>query len=435
MRGNRDAKMSSLAGVTDAQFWARVDRLLATIPLPANRTTTLSYLQERKAIGIRMSTLMIDANALRGFMLHLDGKAVTGATRQDVIAYVNNAQKVRGYRSARRDGSATVTERPVTLGPRTLAQRKEVLRPFFKWLRGEDEDPPETKGLKVRRVEDHIPTDQLLTRDDLHKLLIAGLDPQEKARVALLYESGFRAGEFVALNLSSVEFEELEDGVWSAVVTLPKGVPGLKTGARRIRVFDSVPYLRAWIEAHPRKKEPSAPLWLTWSRRAPGARMTANALLVWSHRIAKRAGIAKDIHPHVWRHSAATERARLGWNEAQMRAYFGWTRNSDMPSVYTHLAGLDCDDMELERRGLKARGRAAGTPALTGRTCRYCQLRNEATASFCARCHRPIGPDAEAAIEAKKKAALIGEAKSLLAGIDPEHLAALYRDLVIKPRA
>lgn len=106
---------------------------------------------------------------------------------------------------------------------RTLAQRKEVLKPFFRWLRGtDDKDPPETKGLKVKRIEDHIPTDALITRDDLAALLQAHVDVQEKARIALLYESGFRAGEFCALNVGSVAFEELEGGAWSAVPRCPR---------------------------------------------------------------------------------------------------------------------------------------------------------------------------------------------------------------------
>jgi integrase len=183
---------------------------------------------------------------------------------------------MRLYRSRRVDGSATETRKAELLGARTLAQRKEVLKPFFRWLRGtDDKDPPETKGLKVKRSEDHIPTDALITRDDLTTLLQAHTSAQDKARIAVLYESGFRAGEFTALNVGSVQFEELEGGVWSAVPTLPKGVQGLKTGARRIRVFDSVDYLKARLNEHPFREDRNAPLWFTMSHRAPFARLTA----------------------------------------------------------------------------------------------------------------------------------------------------------------
>lgn len=211
---------------------------------------------------------------------------------------------MRLYRSRRVDGTATETRKPEMLGARTLAQRKEVLKPFFRWLRGtDDKDPPETKGLKVKRAEDHIPTDALITRDDLTTLLQAHTSAQDKARIAVLYESGFRAGEFTALNVGSVQLEELEGGVWSAVLTLPKAVTGLKTGARRIRVFDSVDYLKAWLNEHPFPEDRGATLWFTMSHRAPFARLTANSLLTWTYRAGKRAGLKKDTNPHIWRHS------------------------------------------------------------------------------------------------------------------------------------
>lgn len=417
--------MSSVSTKTDAQVWERIERILETIPLPENQVIVRTWLQERQAIGLRASTLLIHANCLRGFCVHLGAKKLQDAVRMDVIGYVNNAKSMRRYRSVKVDGSSVETEKPIHLCMRTLAQRKEVLKPFFRWLRGtDDKDPPETKGLKVKRAEDHIPTDALITRDDLAALLQAHVDVQDKARIAVLYESGFRAGEFCALNVGSVAFEELEGGVWSVVLTLPKGVRGLKTGARRIRVFDCVDYLKAWIDQHPHRNDPNAALWFTMSRRAPGARLSANALLVWCYRAGKKAELKKDCNPHIWRHAAATERAKLGWNEAQMRAFFGWTRNSDMPSVYTHLAGLDCDEMEMERRGLTPSGKHKG-PALTPLTCAYCAHRNPHTALFCQKCRRPVTPEAEKAIEEKKQAAAIDAAMKILRGLDPEAIAKL----------
>lgn len=294
-------------------MWERIERILETIPLRENRDVVRTWLQERQAVGLRSSTLTIHANCLRGFCVHIGMRNLQASTRIDVISYVNNAKSMRLFRSRKVDGSTTDTEQPILLAPRTLAQRKEVLKPFFRWMRGtDDQDPPETKGLKVKRSEDHIPTDALITRADLARLLLAHVGVQDKAEIAVLYESGFRAGEFCALNVGSVVFEELEGGIWSAVLTLSKGVRGLKTGARRIRVFDCVDYLKAWIDQHPKKNEPLAPLWFSWSRRAPGTRLSPNSLLVWCYRAGKKSGLKKDCNPHVWRHSAVTERAKLG---------------------------------------------------------------------------------------------------------------------------
>jgi site-specific recombinase XerD len=219
----------------------------------------------------------------------------------------------------KKDGTETVTEKPERLSARTINKRKEILKPFFKWLRQTSDNPPEIKGLKSRKgADDEMPIDSLLTRADLAALLQACPDLGDKAKIAVLYDSGLRAGEFCALNIGSVAWDQ-----YGATITLPKGAPGLKTGARRVRIFESVPFLHAWFEAHPQKTDPRAPLFLCRSNnRAEDQRLTANALWYFVSKTAARAGLKKDVWPHLFRHTAATDRARLGWNEGQMRAFF-----------------------------------------------------------------------------------------------------------------
>lgn len=211
--------------------------------------------------------------------------------------------------------------------------------------------------------------------------------------------------------MGSVQFDD-----YGAVLTLPRG-PGLKTEARRVRVFESVPYLHAFYEDHPFKDDPSAPLFYSDSRRAPKARMTANALWKFVHDAGEAVGLGKSIKPHLFRHTAATERARLGWNEGHMRARFGWSRSSDMPAVYVHLAGLDYENMELERRGLLKEGTTT-RPALTGLTCPACKTQNLPTAIFCQSCRHPVNPDVEVELAERRRL----EVKEAAAGMFAEEL-------------
>ncbi|MBI2076944.1 MAG: site-specific integrase [Euryarchaeota archaeon] len=363
---------------------------LDLIPSPDNRATVHRYLDERKANRIKVATLANEANAM--------------------------------LRSYSKDGKVTVTSRPVTLSDSTLACRVIILRCFFKWLRGGDEYPPEVKGIKSNRPrEDSIPTDKLLTADDLRALLQAHPSPRDKALIAVLHDSGLRAGELCALNIGSVQFDE-----HGAVVVLPKKARGLKTGARRVRLFESAPYLQAWWESHPRKDEPDAPLFYTASRRAPGARITPGALWKFCSDASKRSALRKKIHPHLFRHSAATERARQGWRESEMRSYFGWARGSDMPSTYVHLAGEDYERMELERRGLKQTA-PEERRALAPRTCPMCKAENLLTASFCQRCRHPISPTAEAAMAEQRRSDLKEELARMVATHLKEEIAQQVR--------
>jgi len=67
---------------------------------------------------------------------------------------------------------------------------------------------------------------------------------------------------------------------------------------------------------------------------------------------AKRAGIQKRVWTHGLRHSAATRDAANGWDEAKFRIKYGWSKKSNMPSTYTHLANSDLKDTILEENGI-----------------------------------------------------------------------------------
>lgn len=402
-------------------------RIVATfdsIPLLENRRTIERYLGERRANGDKTGSLANYAVALRGLCEFLGPKLLESVAKEDLVAYVNKSSRERIWRSFSKNGHVTITRKQVRLSPTTLACRKIILRMFFKWLRGTDEYPPEVKNLRPNRPrDDAIPTDKLIGAEDMRRLLQAHPSAREKALLAVLHDSGLRAGELCALNLGSVQFDQ-----YGAVLTLPKRAAGLKTGARRVRLFESGPFLQAWWEAHPEKGNPKAPLFISMSRRAPGVRMTTNALWKFCHDAGVKAKLDHEVHPHLFRHSAATEKARLGWREAEMRNFFGWARGSDMPSVYVHLAGQDYEEMELERRGLKQKGERAFA-ALAPRVCRACKSENLATATFCQACRNPVSPEAEAEIELQRRAQLKEELARLLAAGLKETIAEQVRAL------
>lgn len=142
--------------------------------------------------------------------------------------YVTHAFVQRHWRSKSKAGDETVTQRKVRLGEGTLSIRKVVIRDFVRWFRDTDDDeyPHEVKHLKIGRSheEDSIPADELIERADLLAMIQAHHTPREKAMLAVLHESGLRAGEFSALNVRSVQFDE-----YGAVLTLPKKTKGKRT--------------------------------------------------------------------------------------------------------------------------------------------------------------------------------------------------------------
>ncbi len=103
--------------------------------------------------------------------------------------------------------------------------------------------------------------EEILTEEDIKKTIDAAQNARDRALVAVLYESGCRAGEFLSMRMKNVSFDR-----YGAVII----VHG-KTGYRRIRLVLSSPYLAKWINMQPFKDDPEAWLWISTKtfRRVP----------------------------------------------------------------------------------------------------------------------------------------------------------------------
>ena len=168
-------------------------------------------------------------------------------------------------------------------------------------------------------------------------------NPRDRAMIALLWDAGLRIGELASMKIGSFQPDE------KGAVIFISG----KTGMRRIRTVFSVPYMLAWIEKHPEKENPHAPLWIVIGKR-DGKWETVTYYTIRSQlqKIATRAGVKKNVNPHQFRHSRATYMASY-MTPSQLCTYFGWTPDSDMPGVYVHLSGTDLDDIVFKANGTR----------------------------------------------------------------------------------
>ncbi len=78
------------------------------------------------------------------------------------------------------------------------------VRKFYKWLRGTEDLPVEVKWIKVKTPKDRIKLpEDLLTEEDVMKLIDAAGNYRNKAFIATLYESGCRIGEMLSMQIKS----------------------------------------------------------------------------------------------------------------------------------------------------------------------------------------------------------------------------------------
>lgn len=241
----------------------------------------------------------------------------------------------------------------------SVAQAGTLLKTFFWWLLRDEARPGSFWDAFIVRwnvgSRDIVP----LSRAETDALILHCRTIRDRVLVWLFRETGFRRSEMASLNVGSVIFPDEEPGAW---IQIPPGVNGLKGGPRRVYVVDRSDHLlRDYLRAHPRRQEPAAPLFPTFTRRSPHGRLSPNGITLLLRHLHQRAQI-RPVNPHLFRHTRATEAARNNWNETRMRLFFGWTGWSRMPSLYTHLGADVIRDQVLQDAGLTNAGNHRALP-------------------------------------------------------------------------
>ena len=232
-----------------------------------------------------------------------------------------------------------------------------------------------------------IPAD-ILTREEIEKLIDSCLSTRDRAIIATFYESGARRGELLTVQLKHVTFDEN-----GAILNIQKG----KTGSRRVRLVLASSYLKQWIDTHPLKNDPDA--YLFCSTNSPFGVITFVGLADQLHQIASRAGIKpKKVYPHAFRHARATHLAEQ-LPEQLLKEYLGWTKSSNMASVYVHMSGRDVDNAILKLYGIET---AEATKKFTVNKCPRCKEINPENALFCFKCGLPLTQEASTTVESIK---------------------------------
>lgn len=268
----------------------------------------------------------------------------------------------------------------------SLNQAKITLKKFYKWLNGKEKYPPKVNWISTTQKNNNgkLKSEDLISREELEKMVSVCDSCRDKALVYLLYETGCRRSEFLNLDVGDVSFDE-----YGAKVQIKKS----KTEPRNVRILGSaVISLKKWLNQHKDKNKDDAPLFYSFSPKNYGERLKCFGLL---KRIAKRAGIKKKIYPHLFRHSKATELAKKGYNEMVIRKFFGWAKNSNMTAIYVNLS-KDLDEVFLKHEGIidedgQKKEKKLSEPVI----CPNCNTKNLPSNLYCDECGEKLEGDIE----------------------------------------
>jgi integrase/recombinase XerD len=220
------------------------------------------------------------------------------------------------------DGLLTSGAKPATAVARHLSVRR-----FSAWLTEEGEQAADPL-LGLRSPQLDKPVVEPLTDDQLRALLKACRGPdlrdrRDEALVRLMFTSGARAGEVVAMQVNDLN---LRTDPPTAIIRRGKGGKG-RVIPLAVEVAASIDkYMRA-RRSHRLKDDPA--LWLG----DRGKHFSYDALHKTLAMRADMAGI-QGFHPHRLRHTAAHRWLARGGSEGGLMAVAGWTR-PDMLMRYT----------------------------------------------------------------------------------------------------
>jgi len=262
--------------------------------------------------------------------------------------------------------------RKETVRPATAFGDLQELRVFYKWLLpGKD-----VITFRPKRPRNDIPPEKVVTSDLVRKMLECCESQRDRALVSVFWDSAARLNEILDCNIQHIQFDR-----YGAVIS----VSG-KTGRRPIRLISSVPDLQAWINLHPLKNDPNAPLFVTSRRRGTAEFRRLNERTV--DNLFKRLGsftdTGKRTNPHSLRHGRLTVRGKQ-LTESELRQYAGWSKGSTMAAVYVHLSSRDIDDKILTTDGVIQEEEPAPDP-MAPRICPRCDTQNSPDTLYCKRC-------------------------------------------------
>ena len=263
-----------------------------------------------------------------------------------------------------------------------------MVKKFYRWHLGKL--PDYIQNMKTKVKGNGKAPDDLLTYQDVTALIENSKNARDRALFSVLYDSGCRIGEIINMRIKDLSFDE-----FGALLR----VTG-KTGFRQVRIVgNSIAYLRAWLDNHPLRNDVNAFLFCNLSENILGRSLTYADVYSIIRHTAKRAGIKKRIHPHLFRHTRATILASKV-TEAPLEAQMGWVHGSRQTRTYVHLSLRDQDNAILKAYGIKVPENET-IQEDKPKECPRCHTLNPSDAQYCRNCWMPF--DIKMAIEIEEK--------------------------------
>jgi integrase len=347
----------------------------------------------------------------------LENRSFDKMTREDILLFLDNLRKPEDADHMHK-WIGTYNHRLI-----------DFLR-FFKWLYFHNMEPSKRKKPEVvdniptlKRKEKSVYKPSDLWTSEEHRIFLqyCGNNKRDICYHAMAIDSSCRIHELLKIRIKDILYKTTNNYQYAEVL-----ING-KTGSRVIPLFNSIPYIKDWLDDHPQRANPNAYIFCGLKKNI-GRILTRYAIYdIYQHykekvfpRLLEDPNVPsgdkdkicnllqKPFNPYIQRHYALSEKAKI-LKESVLRVHAGWGMNSRMPQVYLHYFGNESSESLLEAYGIVTKDQQL-TAILKPKPCPNCNEANKPDAKFCAKCRMALTYDAyneTIQIEQQKKDKLV----------------------------
>lgn len=170
-----------------------------------------------------------------------------------------------------------------------------------------------------------------------------GPDPQMRAYITFAIESLGRPQEILFLQRKNLE---IHDNYIVANITKHG-----KTGLGILQCIDSYPYLADWLNKHPLKDNPEAPVFINLGKKQLHERMTPFSINKKLRAACEAIGLSKVVTCYSLKRNGVTFRRLRGDSDMEIQKVARWTSGKQL-RIYDQSNDRDALRVQLAKRGL-----------------------------------------------------------------------------------
>lgn len=220
---------------------------------------------------------------------------------------------------------------------------------------------------------------------------------RDRCFIIMLYDSGCRISELIGDEThQGVRLKDIRQEQHGVTID----VTG-KTGSRSLQLIPTAPAIANWMQNHPDRENPDAPLfcclwgskrgkepvdyryWFNLLTGKDDNRKRITDEMVSMSGLGEKAGIKKPTNPHWFRHSRLSELAKH-LTESQLSYWAGWEQGTKQARTYVTMSGRDVNPAIRKMYGLEKEEEKHNE--MSPMTCPRCQRINDPFAKYCSAC-------------------------------------------------